>query len=192
MVQTTGPIDAAYKTEWSYNSDGTINRCDSYDEQSKLLFYQIHTYNTNGTLAKVEAFDNVNKEQIFVYNYSYDSNKKPVKMQGIYYYPGGLEIPATFDYTFQGGRKIREVFKMQDVEDVLEFNYDSNGRRTTIKESHNMAGTRQFDFTCNPDGTLKKVTYPNGYGGSDNRIITREYTWENGKTTQDFMDILRY
>jgi len=191
MVQTTGPIDGAYKTEWSYNSDGTIKRTDHYDEQSKLLFYQIHTYNSNGTLAKLEANDYTNAK-ILLYNYSYDSNKKPTKMQGVYYYPDGSEIPATIDYTFQNGRKIREVFKMQNIEDLLEYNYDSNGRITTVTETHNIVGTRQKTYTYSSDGTLQKVTYPNGYGGSDNRIITREFTWENGKTTQDIMDVLRF
>jgi len=191
VVQTSGPIDGFSRCEYTYNSDGTHKRTDWYDEQSKLAIYLTYTSNSNGTVAKSEMFYS-NNGRFQVYNYSYDSNKKLLKAEG-FFILGTEEIRLTIDYTFQNGRKIREVIKTFTnpyTESTHEYNYDSNGRRTTMTETHNLYGTKQYTFTYNSDGTLKTVTYPYGY--TDNRMVTREYSWENGKLAQNAEDLLTY
>jgi len=108
-------------------------------------------------------------------------------------------FPVTIDFTFQNGRISRLVLSLDNGFSVTthEFAYDSNGKRTTMTEtteikSYNMVESRKFTYTYNPDGTLQKVTFPNGLNGRDDRPCTYKYTWENGKKTQDIMEFLAY
>ena len=190
-VQTTGPIDAAYRQEFSYNSNGELIRCDHYDESSKLLMYHIYTSNPDGTRNKDELYEVSisSTEPSYIYTYTYDANKKPLQGKGTYYWNGVATSTVNVDYTFQNGRLTREVLTSSSVIIQFDITYDNNGRRRTTTETHSLLGTRQYNRTYNTDGTLQKVTYPNGYSGSDNTTITEEFTWENGKSTQDGDDL---
>ena len=191
MVQTTGPIDGPARSEMSYNSDGTVKRVDQYDVSSKLILYTTYTCNSDGTKHKEELYDvsNSSNPQLFYeYTYSYDANKKPLKAEGTYFL-NGINMTVTIDYTFQNGRKTHEVLTSlssvsQEIVTIeYDITYDNNGRRSTTTETHSSLGTRKYTRTYNSDGTLQKVTYPYGYNGSDNRTVTNEFKWENGKKT---------
>jgi len=45
------------KMDYSYNSDGTLKRSDTYDTLSKLLIYSIPTNNSDGKPEKVVAYN---------------------------------------------------------------------------------------------------------------------------------------
>jgi major membrane immunogen (membrane-anchored lipoprotein) len=187
--QTTGPIgDGPVRADENYNSDGTPKRTDWYDAQSKPAGYDIFTCNPDGTVSKTESYNSSN-ELTQVTNFSYDSNNKLLKAQGISYF-GSIENPFTYDYTYQNGKIIRMVVKMVGVEIVFEYNYDSNGRRTSMTQSNSDGIIIQYTYTYRSDGTLHKVTYPYGYNG--NTEITWEYTWENGKTKGNYGDIFSF
>ena len=194
LLQTAGPRDGSYRVETSYNSDGTIKRTDAYDENSKLEMYFIITSNPDGTRAKEEAYTAADNKLYYVFSYTYDSNKKPKKGDGTYYVNGVLFGTVTIDYTFQNGRKTREVFKttsgFEPATVQYDFNYDNAGKRTTTTETHSLTGTRTYTRTYNPDGTLQKITYPFGYNNSDNGTVTKTYTWEDGKSTANIDDLL--
>ena len=193
-LQTTGTKDDFYRTEWSYNSDGTVKQSDSYNESSKRVEYTTYTNNTDGTIAKEESYelDNSSNFKLFyVYNYSYDDNKKPLQMLGSYYDDKGeVFLNMTFDFTYQNGRKTRQVVMGGDsMINEYEYSYDSQGRRTKTIETTTYSGqlisTRQIDYTYNTDGTLQKKTYPSN---ADNSTVTKTYTWEDGKTTVNIID----
>ena len=133
ILHTSGPIDGIYKTEYSYDNDGSLKRIDYYDEHSKLTGYTINTSNPDGTWAKYEMYL-PNGTLDTDMHYTYDSNKKPIKGQGTLYHAGGNT--QTIDYTFQNGRQIRQVLKVGTIVDTFEHSYDSNGRRTTTTETH--------------------------------------------------------
>ena len=194
-VQTTGPIDGSYRSELTY-SDGTLKQSDVFDVSSKLTGYAIYTNNSDGTRNKMEFYDLSNSSEpqlAHVYTYSYDANKKPLQGKGIYYTNGTQYGTVTIDFTFQNGKKTGEKMTFvfgnapysETFTTTFAHNYDNNGRRTTTTETHSLLGARQYTRTYNSDGTLQKVTYPYGYGGSDNRTVTKEFTWENGKKTYD-------
>jgi len=183
--QTTGPTDEVIRYEVTYSSNGY--RSDGYNAQSKFSGALVYICNSDGLINKVEGYDSGNKLGQ-VTTYSYDSNKKPVKAQSVTIINGVEYNAFTIDYTFQNGRKIREVIKNEYAEIKYEYNYDSKGKRTTMTETNSTAGTRQVTYTYNSDGTWQKVTYPKGYNGSDNTIVTWEYTWENGKTTHSYQN----
>ena len=187
VLQTTGPMDGTVRSEFTYNSDGTLKRGDYYDSSSKLLQYEICTANSDGTHAKGETH-NSDGSLFMVLNYTYDANKKPLKAEGTLYSNG--EQPIKYDYTFENGRRTLYVVTLPDSKVVNKYEhiYASNGTRTkTIETSYYndiLMSTREFTRTYNSDGTLQKVTYQNG----DNAIITLTYTWENGKTNVNYDD----
>jgi len=166
--------------ESTYNSDGTKKRVDHDDGA-----YQLFTHNSDGTIATMELYRNNSLHQRYIY--SYDANKKPKKGEVTFHSPGEENYSITIDYIFQNGRKIRDEwnFSLGSVIFVVKYehNYNSNGRRTSTTETHSSLGTRQLTRTYNSDGTLQKVTYPEGYNNSGGRTITYEFTWEDGKTT---------
>jgi len=190
ILQTTGPMDAWHRLEWSYNSDGTIKRHDWYDESSKLIMYATFISNTDGTTAKEEGYYPDNS-RAHLYEYSYDSNKKPKQAKYTYYHNGVSYLTQNVEYTFQNGRKTREVLTSGDQTNDYVYNYDSQGRRTSVTHtftSSGFKGSRQIVRTYNTDGTLQKVTYPLSF--SDNTTITRSFTWEDGKKTVNEDDFL--
>jgi hypothetical protein len=188
------------RTEISYNSDGTMKGSDVYDESSKRICYANHTSNPDGTLAKEEFYDIVNNTSS-VYNFSYDTNKKLQKAEGIYYADKVQWATGTVVYTFQNGRKTRQVTTLTSIDgsvtvQQLDFNYDAQGRRTTTDEINtpnrgDVIGLRTFTRTYKTDGTLEKVTYPSDYTATSG-TNTDTFTWENGKTTMNFDDINPY
>ena len=93
------------------------------------------------------------------------------------------------DFTFKNGRKISEErkysFGLSFTVSKYEHEYDNKGKRTITIETHSELGKRQYTRTYNSDGTLQKVTYPIGFGGTDNTIVTNEFIWEDGKKTWD-------
>ena len=191
-VLLISPDSQDMRTEYSYNSDGTLNRYDNYLDASTTHFlYCIITNNSDGTMARHELHQ-VDIPMITVSEYTYDNNKKPLKMEGSSLWDSNVVSTITVDFTFQSGRKTREVQKsyagmlVEEVQRV--FNYDGNGRRTTVVETSN-GKTRQITRTYRSDGTLEKVTYPD----FDNTMTyTHIFTWENGKTTFNWEDFMVY
>jgi len=175
------------RSEYSYNNDGTLKRIDNYyHESSKLFQYVIVTSNSDGTVAKQEQYL-VDVSLITVWNFSYDANKKPLKRQGTSSMDGVEIGTSTVDYTFQNGRKTRDVVKdysgiVLQQETLREYSYGSNGRRTTTIQTIN-GNTLQYTRTYNSDGTLQKVT---------SSSITITFTWENGKPPHDFDDYAQF
>ena len=188
QLQTTGPMEGSIRVEWTYNSDGSIKRQDLYDASSKLVSYEIWTSNSDGTIAKDEMYDS-NNNLLQYMNYSYDANKKPLKGQGEMY-SGSVAVTWTYDYTYQNGRKIRQVMKVGDLTNDYEFIYDSQGRCTgsteTTSYSGQFIGGRKFTRTYNTDGTIQKVTYP--YSSTDNTTVIQTFTWENRNTKMNYAD----
>jgi hypothetical protein len=171
------------RSEYSYNDDGTLKRIDNYDHVSSKLFqYVIITSFDDGTMAKQEQYL-TDFSFVTVWNFSNDANKKPLKREGTTSMDGIIIGTSTADYTFQNGRKIREVVKdysgAVQQETLYEFSYGSNGRRTTTLQTIYGQSSSQYTRTYNSDGTLQQVTSPS---------TTITFTWENGKTTVDFDD----
>ena len=189
MVQADASGTIIIREEFTYNSDGSQKRVDLYNALSTSVGYNILTNNSDGTIKKDELFTlEVNQ----VWNYTYDSNKKPLKAEGTI----DNKIPASIDYTFQNGRQIRQVLKISYpgdnyIEVIYEHNYDSNGRRISTDETHNLVGKRKLTRTYNSDGTLQKVV-ASDYSLYANTRETFTFTWENGKSTQDIDDLLAY
>ena len=198
LLQTTGPADGPYRLEFSYNSDGSIKQVDYYDESSKHVGYNNVTCNADGTVSREKFYwivgNSSNFELNYDWTYTYGSDKKPTKAEIVYYY--NTVATENIVYTFQNGRQTRQVWTSSSGQEVVsiqyDFNYDNKGKRTTTTETHSMLGTRQTTRTYNSDGTLQKVTYPNGYNGSDNTIITKSFTWEDGKTNYNYDDIANW
>ena len=184
MTEASGDIQ---RLEFTYNSDGTLNREDVYDGSSKRISYTIYTNNPDGTYAKMENFA-TDGDQVLVYTYG--ANKKPLKAEGTVKNSAGT-FPVTYDYTFQNGRLTRFVLKTgvgdSSVEVTYDHKYDSNGRRTSTTETHSILGTRQSTRAYNSDGTLQKIT-ADGYSGYPTTAYTVTFTWEDGKTAVNFDD----
>ena len=185
ITTLTESASETFRGDYTYNSNGTLKRIDYYDPStSKLVRYSITTSNSDGTVAKEELFDTWGD---WVFNYSYGSNKKPLKVEG-YAITDGIKTPVTIDFTFQNGRLTSSIQKTGTPGDysyrvnTYEPVYDSNGRRTSTTETDSALGQRKFTRTYNSDGTLQKVT-TDGYQGFPNTGYTVTYTWENGKTT---------
>ena len=180
------------REEYSYNSDGSLKQIDQYDAASRLVQYSIFTNNPDGTHAKYELYTAVGNTSNLSLNqtcyYSYDANKKPQKGEVTFHLPEMQNMSMTFVFSFENGRKVREVISMNDVlVQQFDFSYDNRGKRTKTTETHFTQGTRNFTRTYNSDGTLQKVTaeaYSN-YQGSEH---TQTFTWENGKTTVNYDD----
>jgi hypothetical protein len=186
-VNNTGPF--AMRNEFSYNSDGSFKRFDVlHDGSSKLIMFAIASSNTDGTVAKEELYY-ADNSLYQVYNYSYDANKKPQKVNVSFHAPGQTNCSMTINYSFQNGRKTREVIISScDRDEVViqtDYNYDNKGIRTTATETHSVLGKRQIAYIYNADGTLQKRTYPE-YDNTG--TITHTYTWEDGKTTVHWFD----
>jgi hypothetical protein len=192
-VQTaTRTIGGPVRSEYTYNSDGTVKQVDNYDESSKLSMRDIITSNSDGTWAKVEQTNFAYTGMVTVLNHSYDSNKKPLKIQGSIYMSGTEVGTTTFDFTFQNGRKISQkqvVYSggAMSLQLQSEFNYDSNGRRTKTIITPLIGKVVEYTRTYNSDGTLQKVNFIGGEDG--NTPITMTITWENGKSTVNMDDI---
>jgi len=174
---------------YTYNSDGTLKRIDWSSGA-----YEIITSNSDGTIAKWEDF-NTHGNAVLVY--SYNNNKKPLKAEGTIINSAGTS-PITYDFSYQNGRLISHVQTMTDPSDPsylivvsFELKYDSNGRRTTTTETHNIVGKRQYTRAYNSDGTLQKVT-ADGYAGYPTTGFSQTFTWENGKTTVNLDDYSAY
>jgi len=171
---------------YTYNSDGTLKRIDWNSGA-----YDIYTSNPDGTYQKWENF-NTHGDMVLVYS-SYNENKKPLKAEGTIINSAGT-FPITYDFSYQNGRLISHVQTMIDPNDpsfsiviTFEPKYDSNGRRTTTTETHNIMGKRQYTRAYNSDGTLQKVN-ADGYAGYPTTGFTQTFTWEDGKSTVNFED----
>jgi len=182
-----------FRTDITYNSDGTVKRTDTYDPtSSKLLWYCIVTSNSNGTTAKSVLYDQINVGTTLEETFFYNSDKTIQKIQSDTFKDGVKAGTVIWEFTYAYGKKIRQTYHTEGSSDLGEiiFNYDAGGRRTTSVTTYYYDGGRQSPTithtrTYNADGTVQKVTYPYGYDG-DSQMITYEYTWENGKTTMDF------
>ena len=192
-VQTaTHPIGGPVRSEYTYNSDGTVKQIDNYDESSKIVMRDIITNNSDGTWAKVEQTNLAYAGMVTVLNHTYDNNKKLLKIQGSIYLNEVEVGTTTFDFTFQNGRKISQkqtVYSGGMLSQQLqsEFTYDSNGRRTKTIITPIVGQTVEYTRTYNSDGTLQKVNFIGGDDG--NTPITMTITWENGKSTVNMDDI---
>ena len=186
VITCSKPVDGIVKTDYSYNSDGTLRRTDGYDSSSKLYMYTIFTSNSDGMWEKyVQHYETMPLRVEF--NFSYNSNKILQKCQFNTFSGGVLVQTANIDYTFENGRKTLEVYTISGsaADAQYSFNY-SNGRRTTSTYTTYVGSqvyTMTYTRTYNSDGTLQKVTYP--LSVTDNTLVTQTYTWENGKTTVD-------
>ncbi|MDR2586570.1 MAG: hypothetical protein LBC84_10220 [Prevotellaceae bacterium] len=177
--QTSSKPEHYLKTEWSYNSDGTLNRVNHYDKSSTLVQYVTYTNNSDGTPSKMVLHNGGYETE---YEYFYNPNKTLQKAQVSF----AGNILVNIEYTFENGKKIREVAKDNSgtVTQLFEYKYDNSGRRTTTTETdYSPPNTRQFTRTYNSDGTIQKVTYAYGYG--DNTLVTITFTWENEKPPFD-------
>jgi len=171
------------RSELTYNSDGTLNRWSQYDASSKRVSYSDYSNNFDGTVAKSVTYDE-GGNVLIESNYFYNSNKTLQKVESDY--NNGYTLLT--EYTYENGKKIREVCYMDGVE-IYNYasNYNNNGRRTTtILTSYTEAGvlTMTYTRTYNSDGTVQKVTYPLSY--VDNTPVTETFTWENKKTNSSF------
>jgi len=185
-VQTSGTLDLFGMEEYTYNSDGTLKRRD-YDTG-----YTIYTNNADGTLAKLEAYyksENGKFDLIYEWNFSHDTNKKPITMSGTYYNNGTPFSNMNWDFTYQNGRKTGIKETDGTIINVYEYSYDSQGRLTQTSETtyynEKFVHSRTFNYTYNSDGTLQKVVYPSL--DENPTTITKEFTWENGKSTYNFI-----
>jgi len=184
--QTSSKPEHYLKMEYSYNSDGTLNRVNQYDKASTLVQYFIYTNNPDGTLSRM-VLKNENYET--VYEYFYNSNKTLQKAQVLF---SGI-LYGNIEYTFENGKKTREMVRniSSEMTQLFEYSYDNRGRRTTTTETNYIPpNTRQYTRTYNSDGTLQKVTFAYGYG--DNTPVTIAFTWENGKSTYNHDDFAHY
>jgi hypothetical protein len=188
ILTTTSPKSLGiYRVERSYNSDGTLKQMDSYDKASNLVINAIFTNNPDGTRAKIEN-NYLDRPLKVTYEYIYDSKKTLQKAQVYTYTNGTLESTTYVEYTFENGKKIREVLMKPgggSWQNQWEYSYDSNGRRTitTMTNSSYPSNPMKFTRTYNADGTINKVTYPIDL--IDDTPVTETFTWENGKTTVD-------
>jgi hypothetical protein len=180
------------RTEYTYNSDGSIKQVDQYNSPSNRFQYGVYTNLSDGRFDKTDHFF-VSTDMQFMTSksqFSYDSNKKLQKMQTDTYINGSLSASQTIDYTFQNGKKTREVTDVGGGM-VRVYEYDGQGRRTVTNETLNSVNwTRQYVRAYNTDGTLNKVTYPNNM--VQNITITITCTWENGKSIMDFDDYIAW
>ena len=187
VITCSKPVQGIVRTDYTYNSDGTLNRTDGYDTSSKLYLYCIFTSNTDGTCAKyVQHYETLPVTVEFTY--TYNPNKTLQKYKYDTFNEGVLEQTVNVECTYENGKRILEVFSINGATpSQYSFNYDSNGRRTTSTYTVYGSGevyTMTYTRTYNSDGTLQKVTYP--YSFTDNTTVTQTFTWENGKTTHDF------
>jgi len=186
------------RSDYSYNNDGTLKQIDVFQSSTRVMYVIITSY-PDGTVAKQEQHIS-NYPLITIWNFTNDTNKKPFKREGSTSNDGNLTSTHTVDFTFQSGRKTREVEKIHsfvngvtaDQEIQRVFSYDNNGRRTTTTETSTgtQNGTRQYIRTYNSDGTLQKVNYPSGY--NDNTPVTITFTWEDGKSPHNFDDYAQF
>jgi hypothetical protein len=179
------------RSEYIYNSNGSLKQSDTYDKTSTRIRYSTYTYNSNGTLQKWEAFAEYGDEFVV---YTHDANKKPLKGEGEIHNSLGVH-PVSYNYTFQNGRQIRQVMKAghpgEYIEVIFDHNYDNNGRRISTTETHSVVGTRKSTRTYNSDGTLQKIVVSD-YAGYPNTGSTSTFTWENGKSTLNDDDYAAY
>jgi len=179
-------IPARY--ELLYKNDGTLERIDAYDVSSKLIIRQIITLNSNGTINKIEATDIRAEGILIVENFTFDGNNKPLKMKGNSIYNGAIVASTNMDYTFQNGRKVKQLLSTAASEILVNtmewtFSYDGNGRRTKTLSTPTTGIATEYTRTYNSDGTLQKVNYINGI-----TQMTVTFTWENGKSTVNWDD----
>jgi len=182
------PVDGPVRTEHTYNSNGTLNRVDSYDASGKRVMYSTFTSNSDGTRAKHIQVDEAYTFATTEYIYFYNTDKTPQKMEGTI----STGSTSTHVYTFQNGRKTREVISVrmggtlvQEIE--LVYNYDNNGRRTTTTQTPKIGVPVTYTRTYNSDGTLRTVTYT-----VSGQTITKTFTWENGNSTVNEDHFLGY
>jgi hypothetical protein len=192
-ILITEASGATGKTEYTYNSDGSLKQTDTYDESSNRTSYTVFTNNSDGTIHKAEIF----AEHKMVLVYTYDANKKPLKAVATENY---MDVPFSINFTFQNGRQIRQVVTQSSpgvpgyVQMTLDHNYNSNGRRISINETTitgTMQFTRQYTRTYNSDGSLQK-TVVGDYDGHPNTGYTHTFIWENGKSTMNEDDFSQY
>ena len=177
------------RMDYSYNTDGTLKRTDTYDASSKLLIYSILTNNSDGKPEKVVTY-NANGTVLIETTNTYNPDKTVQKAKMNNFNNGVLAYTVDVDYTYQNGKKILEVYNMNGIEfGRYSSNYDNNGRRTSTIYTYN-ANTMTYTHSYNSDGTLQKITYP--YSFEDNTLVTQTYTWENGKTTFSHDDFLAW
>jgi len=175
-----GPV----RSEFSYNSDGTLKQMDSYDESNKRVMYSTFTHNSDGVRTKYEQYDIAYTNATSKYEIFYNANKTLQKMEGTISIGGVIASTSTHEYTFQNGRKTKEVLTVkagpvtQRID--IEYQYDAQGRRTITTQTPAIGIPTVYTRTYNSDGTLQKATYT-----ADGRVITKTVTWENGKSTVD-------
>jgi hypothetical protein len=187
FLQTTS--SGTVKSVYNYNNDGSIKQIDLYNGTVRIT-YNVYTNHSDGRPESYETFyEGVEtKGMKGVTQLSYDSNKTLQKMESILYMNGVEITKITIDYTFQNGRKTRELQissgGLAQTERVYE--YDSQGKRTKTTETTSAGGiinqTVIYTRSYNSDGTLDKVTYTNPM---DNTPSTISFTWENGNKIMD-------
>ena len=178
-VQSSSNAADYVRAEFSYNSNGTIKQTDFYDQSSNRTQYSVFTTNPDGTLAKFVLHYEGNTYQT-EYEYFYDS-QKVLQNARVSFLDNLLN---TVEYTFENGRKIREVFKNPSgsITQQFEYKYGSNGRRTTTTETAYVPQmiVREFTRTYNSDGTIQKVTF-----SFEDRPVTIIFTYEDEKPPYD-------
>jgi hypothetical protein len=194
---THPPIGGPVKTEFTYNSNGTVKQTDSYDESNQRVMYSTFTYNSDGTRSGGETVYLAYVNSNIKFTYQYNSDKTPQKMEGTNYIDGVAMGTVTHEYTYQNGRKTRETQKIyvgatlaQSIQ--YDFNYDSNGRRTTVVMTPSAGISVTTTRTYNSDGTLQKITWPHYGASSPNATMTKTITWENGNSSANEDHYLTY
>jgi hypothetical protein len=181
-VQTspTGTTRSVY----TYNSNGSIKQVDLYSGSVRIT-YNVYTNHPDGRPASIETFYEGNDMQGMKgkTEFTYDSNKTLQKYEAAISM-GGVEMSRlSIDYTFQNGRKTREVQISSGGAAQMErvYEYDSQGKRTKTTETMSAGGvinqTIIWNRSYHSDGTLDKVT--------NNAGVTVTFTWENGNKVMD-------
>ena len=181
------------KSDYIYNSDGSLKRIDSYDASSKLISYSICTNNSDGIITKGVSYL-ADGTVIMESNNIYNSNKTIQKIIGNYYNNGVVSYTLITEYKYENGKLIREII-YQDEKELAYYshNYNNNGRRTSTVYNIQYEGvlfTDTYTHSYNSDGTIQKTTHSLNF--EDNTPVTITYTWENGKTFLNLDDFFIY
>lgn len=179
-----------WRSERTYNSNGTTKRIDHYDASSKLIMYSTDTYNSDGTLAKSVAKD-ASEKMISESTFTYNSNKILQKQKVDTYLNGDYYHTSHFEYFYENGKRSRLSYYVEGFgAHEYTYNYDVYGRLTTTVWTMDPSlgvNTCTYTRTYHSDGTLQKITYPyNGDVYPPFDTVTETYTWEKGKTSCDF------
>ena len=159
-----------------YNSSQQLSHYYVYrrnENKSQIIVQNAYFYYNNNRLTQIKKFDYLNNEYFETCNFTYYNNTNKIKTIKDNLTNG---LRFTYDAANNRVKKVEQVIPDITETPYLEFHYDNNGRKLTIKDANDFTVSYTFDTYFHTKTVTNSLGYTSFYQYYDIYYPDGQYT----------------